>query len=1607
MTRNRNAAHDTQPARTAWIAPWPNGGPTAGGVPQPIADGPARRRGVLFRRLALGALVAFGLVAGPAAQAALTASENPSTDGSYRISWTAVTGATKYQLLEDGTEVYEGTARSKSFTGKTAGSYAYTLTYCRYFPSPIGRTLCDLPSNFTALTVRVSSAPATPTPPAAPTLTVPATDTDGGYKVSWTSPAGATSYRLQEKTNNGSWGSSYSGTKTSKSYTGKATAGYSYRVKACAGASNCSGWSATESVRVTRAASVLSASANPAPYGNYTVRWTASSLGSYTLKESVDGATATTVYTGTGRSKSFSARAPGDYAYSLTVCFNLLGRAACVDVGSLTVTVPEPTGEISATPAPCVFATGKTRCSTKVTWFTENAAAPCVFVEGTRGRFHCSRSGSKTASSISASGTTFLLKAGNTFGSETLDSVTVRGVGEPTVSASFSPARINPRGKSTLTWSSTDADSCSGSPSIGSTATSGSKRFTRSTTGAFRVTVTCTGPGGSGSDTATLTVNRAPVATPDRVSTDYETQVTVAVLDNDTDADGDTLTVVSVSDPANGSTEIDDGATVTYTPDDGFSGKDAFNYAVSDGLVRTSAKVTVTVRAERVDPTAPGQPRAPTVTAPSATTLKVTWSAPADNGSAITDYDVQFRKTSVTDWTDHAFTGTGTSTTITGLDAYTTYAVEVRARNGAEPGTGAWSDETEQRTGDIVPNRPAAPTVTATDSSTLEVTWAAPVRRGSAVSDYDVQYRKASVTQWSNHAFTGAGTTTTIASLDADTDYLVRVRAANLKGESRWSAAGAATTAADTNRPPVAKADSAATLPGENVTIRVLDNDMDADAGDTLTVASATTPANGKAVVNPDGTVTYTPNAGFVGTNTFRYTVTDGTATATATVSVEVARFIAVPNPSADGNYEVKWAPVAGATQYLLLEEGTAAYLGPNRSRSFANKARGSYVYTLSGCVSVLRGAPSCRIDSGYGELAVQVGAPLPAAPASLTATPNPSADGSFRVSWSASTGATRYQLQERQAGDWSGVHDGTATRTDISGRSITGAAPYRYRVRGCAGSADAACGRWSSEMSVAITGTVIAIPNPSTDGSYMVRWTPSPVATRYKLDESTDGGATWPTVYTVTGTQRAFAGKADDTYTYRVRACFDLTLPLAGSRETCAPLIPTRAGATFDVVVDGRLAPPTVTVTPEVAPNGGYRVSWPSSAGARSYVLQERTDGGQWSTVTGVTGRAKSFTGRAVAVYDYQVQACATSTDCGAWSPAATVRVPPAAPANLRSTTPDGNGDYVVSWDASTGADRYVLEESADAGGTWSALAKQSSDADRSRAVDKAAAGTFHYRVKACQGTDNCGASSGSIVVEVTMSTLPVMTLPEVPADCQPTRYLIEWSEVADATRYELQQRTGNGDWSFVYRSTGTSTKRTLDVGTTYSFRARSCRTGAGCTAWGVVATFVAPHCVGVPRGFGVDPTAEDDYTVEWNAVTNAARYELERSTDGVKWTNVQNGTALSRTYENETDGTYRYPRSGLPGHRRLRRLRRSDLGDRANPAAAPEKPARVRADRCGRPHGVLGPGVVRRRRVLQAGRRGEQRVAGAVRVGHLPEVLAAGPRRIRVRGQHLHGRQ
>ena len=160
-----------------------------------------------------------------------------------------------------------------------------------------------------------------------------------------------------------------------------------------------------------------------------------------------------------------------------------------------------------------------------------------------------------------------------------------------------------------------------------------------------------------------------------------------------TDRDGDTLTytlegadadsfdILSTSDGG----QIRTSAALNHEEKSSYS----VTVRVTDGRGGTDA-VNLTIRVTDVDGEAPVTPFAPTVTAVSSTRLQVSWEAPANQGPPITDYDYRYREPSGS-WTEVTNTTiTGTTVTIEGLAASTSYDVEVRATNAE--GTSDWSN---------------------------------------------------------------------------------------------------------------------------------------------------------------------------------------------------------------------------------------------------------------------------------------------------------------------------------------------------------------------------------------------------------------------------------------------------------------------------------------------------------------------------------------------------------------------------------------------------------------------------------------------------------------------------------------------------------------------------------------------------------------------------------------------------------------------------------------------------------------------------------------------------------------------------------------------------
>ncbi len=399
--------------------------------------------------------------------------------------------------------------------------------------------------------------------------------------------------------------------------------------------------------------------------------------------------------------------------------------------------------------------------------------------------------------------------------------------------------------------------------SVSGTAGSATLTATLLNQGTSKVNYTATDPyGGSVTRSATIGITAKTsrsIAENSAAGTNVGDPVTGTPYDDGDDQTNDALTYsltgkaadsgLFAIDSATGQISVAQGATLDYETDDTHRETETYNNQVIAKFYRGKVNYTVNGHASAIevlikvtDEAPPATPEAPTAT-PSATnpmdTLDVAWTAP-DSDAPITGYKVQYRikplgpgegpgvvegenppdGENTAEWTNYirddgsdggatVLPATPTSVTLSGLEAVSTYEVQVLAIS--VEGESPWSQSGEGATTTstppppppaptpedpqaTTPSAPGAPDVTTSETDptdTLDVDWEAPANDGGQpVTDYDVQYRKRGETNWTDHNFSGTNTATTIGGVDPGITYEVQVRARNSVGVGPWSGSG-------------------------------------------------------------------------------------------------------------------------------------------------------------------------------------------------------------------------------------------------------------------------------------------------------------------------------------------------------------------------------------------------------------------------------------------------------------------------------------------------------------------------------------------------------------------------------------------------------------------------------------------------------------------------------------------------------------------------------------------------------------------------------------------------------------------------------------------------
>lgn len=103
---------------------------------------------------------------------------------------------------------------------------------------------------------------------------------------------------------------------------------------------------------------------------------------------------------------------------------------------------------------------------------------------------------------------------------------------------------------------------------------------------------------------------------------------------------------------------------------------------------------------------------------------------------------------------------------------------------------------------------------------------------------------------------------------------------------NQWIMTLSPSTGGNSN-PPLANDDDGLTQTGNTITINAFANDSDVD-GDSFWLLQASSPASGSTSWASDGTVTYTPSDGFVGSDEFTYQISDSTGAASQAATIRI-----------------------------------------------------------------------------------------------------------------------------------------------------------------------------------------------------------------------------------------------------------------------------------------------------------------------------------------------------------------------------------------------------------------------------------------------------------------------------------------------------------------------------------------------------------------------------------------------------------------------------------------------------------------------------------------------------------------------------------------------
>ena len=511
------------------------------------------------------------------------------------------------------------------------------------------------------------------------------------------------------------------------------------------------------------------------------------------------------------------------------------------------------------------------------------------------------------------------------------------------------------------------------------------------------------------------------------------------------------------------------------------------------------------------------------------------------------------------------------------------------------------------------------------------------------------------------------------------------------------------------------------------------------------------------------------------------------------------------------------------------------------------------------------------------------------ASPANLSV--SRSGDNQLSLTWTdRATNETGYRIERSTNGlNWTQIASVGVNATQYTNYQLEYNTRYWYRVRAYNASGNSMYSNEANEWTYPTASPANLSVSRSGDNQLSLTWTDRATnETGYRIERSTNG-LNWTQIASVGVNATQYTNyqlEYNTRYWYRVRA-YNASGNSMYSNEANEWTYPTASPANLSVSRSGdnQLS---LTWTDRATNETGYRI-------------ERSTNGLNWTQIASVGVNATQYTNYQLEYntrYWYRVRAYNASGNSMYSNEANEWTYPTASPANL-SVSRSGDNQLSLTWtDRATNETGYRIERSTN-GLNWTQIASVGVNATQYTNYQLEYNTRYWYRVRAYNASGNSMYSN-----EANEWTYPTAS----PANLSVSRsgdnqLSLTWTDRAtNETGYRIERSTNGLNWTQIASVGVNATQYTnyqLEYNTRYWYRVRAYNASGNSMYSNEANEWTYPTAS--PANLSVSRSGDNQLSLTWtDRATNETGYRIERSTNGLNWTQIASVGVNATQYTN-----------------------------------------------------------------------------------------------------------